>query len=262
MDPSRASNYGPGDFRIISERNRIEDQKRIHDLRGSIKDLNQNTCKFPTRAYVINMEQRKDRWERFSMLNDQLKENFKVSRFSAIENPKDVPLAIFKSFISVMEEGFIRDGQEAIVVMEDDSYLALGAIEKIKKSFDDLPGDWDILIGNHYFFGEMNVLTDNIAKPVGRASTLNFSIIRNTTLDKVTNNMHLRDGDVLDFDHFVTSPNIPINNYTIWPMVSREYLSYSDHKSAVKDMTVRVRENAYLFPFIDGDTYYPSLECW
>jgi hypothetical protein len=43
-------------------------------------------------------------------------------------------------------------------------------------------------------------------------------------------------------------------------MVSREYLSHSDHAGKIKDMSMRVRENANLFQFIDSDKYYP-FEC-
>jgi len=67
---------------------------------------------------------------------------------------------------------------------------------------------------------------------------------------------------LLDIDHFITCEEVPINNFTIWPMVSREYTSFSDHKGKVKDMTMRIRENAYLYQFVDSHIYYPSLQDW
>jgi hypothetical protein len=66
----------------------------------------------------------------------------------------------------------------------------------------------------------------------------------------------------LDIDHFITNEKIPINNYTVWPMVSRESVSFSDNKGSVKDMTIRIREHAHLYQFIDSETYYPGLQDW
>jgi hypothetical protein len=72
----------------------------------------------------------------------------------------------------------------------------------------------------------------------------------------------LRSNFLRDIDHFITSEEVPINNYTVWPMISREYVSHSDHKNSVKDMTNRIRENAFLYQFVDSDTYYPSIPEW
>ena len=148
--------------------------------------------------------------------------------------------------------------------MEDDSYLAEGGIEKLKETWEDLPEDWDVLIGNHYFFGGMNILTDNLAKPTQRASTINFSIFRKTCLPKIKEHKYLRDTypSIRDFDHYVTSEIVPINNYTVWPMISREISSYSDHRGRILDSSIRIRENAYKYKFIDQDKYYSSLEGW
>lgn len=260
--PSLFSNLSPGDFRSISRRNREENQKRILDLRKSNPIIPNNSSDFPKKAYVINLDRRQDRWQQFQVENPILLKNFEVVRVSA-EEGKFPQKSIFNSFLKTLRIGFLEDKQETIIVMEDDAYLAKGSMDKIKKAFADLPADWDILIGNHYFFSSVQVLSNHLAKPVGSASTLNFSIIRNTILEKIEEQIHLRENGIIgDFDHFVTSDEVKINNFTIWPMVSREYLSYSDHKGCVKDMSFRVRENAYLFPFVDSESYYPSLEFW
>jgi hypothetical protein len=262
MDPSRASNYGPGDFRRICELNKERDLSRIVDISGDFNIEGENEVPFPSKAYILNLERRTDRWDEFNKRNEQLFSNFKVERFLAIEDQSDVPWAIFRSYLSLMEKAFVDESQDSIVVMEDDAYLAEGAMEKIRLAYSQLPPDWDILIGNHYFFGKMGIITEHLAKPISTASTINFSIIRSTALQKIKDNIDMRKGDKMDIDHFITSEDTPINNYTIWPMVSREYLSYSDHKGCPKNMEFRIREHAYLFPFVDGDTYYPSLECW
>jgi hypothetical protein len=66
----------------------------------------------------------------------------------------------------------------------------------------------------------------------------------------------------MDVDHFLTSEETPINNYSIWPMVSREFVSLSDHHKKIRNMEYRVREHAFQFPFIDSDIYYSSIEGW
>lgn len=260
--PSLFSNHSTGDFRKISRKNREEDQKRILDKRDLGLISPDNSCPFPEKVYVINLDERKDRWEKFKSLNTQLFQDFEVQRVSA-ETEKLPQEAIFNSFLKVLKIGFDDHRYETIIIMEDDSYLAKGALDKIKKAFLDLPSDWDILIGNHYFFGFVEVLTDNLARPIGSASTLNFSIVRNTIIKKIEDQLSLRYNGILgDFDHFITSEEVKVNNFTIWPMVSREYVSYSDHKGCVKNMDFRIREHSYLFPFIDNKSYYRSIESW
>lgn len=259
MNDPLASSVTKGYFRYFSAKNREEDLQKIHDIKQGNSFFPNNPCEFPRKIYVINLDRREDRWMESNFINRELFSKIPVERFSAIELPNPVD-AIFESFVRCLEKGF--ETQETIIIMEDDAYLAHGGLEKLSLAFDSLPEDWDCLIGNHYFFGEMNVLTDHLAKPVGEASTLNFAIFRNTILEKIKSNLHLRESVRLDIDHFITSDEVPINNYTVWPMISRESLSFSDHKKSVKDMTIRIREHAFLFPFIDSDTYYPGLEDW
>lgn len=257
-DPNRSS-AGPGYYSCTSRRNKSDDVSKIFDLRDQKLIKSPNNLLFPSRAFVINLDKRPDRWETFQHHNKLLLENFEVQRFSGIEKnpPKD---GIFESFTKCMELGF--QTEESIIIMEDDCYLVPGAIDKIKKAWDDLPSDWDCLIGNHYLIYGIDVLTDNIAKPRSRASTANFCIFRNTALTKITGNQHLRVNHNSHIDHFLTSEETPINNYTIWPMVSREYLSFSDHKGKVRNMEPYIAEHSYLYQFIDGDDYYTSLESW
>lgn len=250
-----------GNFKIISTKNKEEDEKSLVDKRSEFLSGG-NLCKFPHKVFVINKSERFDRWEKFKETNKSLIENFEVERWEASSPNLNLPTvadAIFDSFYRCIKSS----QDECIIVMEDDSYLAEEAMNKIKKSWEDLPEDWDILIGNHYFFGSMEILTDNLAKPTERASTINFSIIRKTILPKIEENFHLRSTpSISDFDHFVTSPLVPINNFTIWPMVSREFPSFSDHKQKNLDSAQKIREHAFKYLFIDQDSYYSSLEGW
>lgn len=252
-------------FRFVSSRNRSEDEKSLVDLRDQHPIIPGNPCKFPSKIYVINLAGREDRWGIFQRINSELFNEFKVERWEATSIGHQITSvvdAIFQSFLSCIEHSLEND--ECVIIMEDDSYLAEGGVEKLKETWKDLPEDWDVLIGNHYFFGKMNILTDNLAKPTQRASTINFSIFRKTCLPKIKEHKYLRDAypSIRDFDHYVTSEIVPINNYTVWPMISREISSYSDHKERILDSSIRIRENAYKYKFIDQDKYYSSLEGW
>lgn len=259
MNNPLASPVGPGYFKAFSEKNKEEDLSKIIDRRTEKLIVPSNPCQFPEKIYVINLDRREDRWESVRAINSEFFAKFSVERFSAIEM-KDPVDSIFHSFIACLEEAFKTE--ECVIIMEDDCYLVGGGLEKLQMAFRDLPVDWDCLFGNHYFFGEIELLTDHLAKPRGKASTCSFVIFRNTSLQKITSNFSKRNIFTLDMDHFLTSENVPINNYTVWPMVSRETVSYSDRAKGIKDMTIRIREHSNLFQFIDSDTYYPGLEGW
>ena len=109
----------------------------------------------------------------------------------------------------------------------------------------------------------MKILTDHLAKPVDRASTANFIVVRKTTLPKILENIDLRGIEsIRDFDHFVTSDQVPVNNYTVWPMISREIASFSNHKGKDLDSSMKIKENSYKYLFIDQEKFYSSLEGW
>ena len=255
-----------GGFRAKSLKNKIEDEKSIVDLRGQIDLDPKNKCSFPTKVFVINRSEREDRLEKFRTNNSDLYQTFDVQRWEAVtpgfRPGADVVDAIFQSFVTCMEFGFADE--ESIIIMEDDAYLAKGGIEKLREAWEDLPDNWDALMGNHYHFGMIEILSDSIAKPTDRASTANFGVYRNSILQKIKDHEGSRNGNLFkrDFDHFVTSKTVPINNYTVWPMISREIPSFSDHKGKELDVVSRIRENAFKFKFIDGEDYYSSLEGW
>jgi|688.fasta_scaffold451462_2 hypothetical protein len=257
---------GPqGNFKLISSRNKEEDEKSLIDLRDQSRIVPGNTCEFPSKIYVINRSEREDRWGTFQRINSDLFKKFEIERWEATSTSPQITStvdAIFQSFLNCLDQSL--DNNECVIIMEDDAYLAEGGIEKLETTWKDLPEDWDVLVGNHYFFGQISILTDNLAKPVQRASTVNFSVFRRTCLPKIKEYRYLRDvyPSIRDFDHYVTSEIIPINNYTVWPMISREIPSYSDHKGRILDSAIKIREHAFKYKFVDSDKYYSSLEGW
>jgi hypothetical protein len=175
------SSSGPGYYSCTSRRNKKEDLSKIFDLRDLQTITPGNQCEFPDTGYVLNLDNREDRWESFQRKNSELFKDLKIERFSATEGA-DRKEAIFESFLNCMRNGF--ENNESIIIFEDDCYLVPGAMEKIKKAWMDLPQDWDCLIGNHYLIYGIDILTDNLAKPRLRASTVNFSIFRKSILEK------------------------------------------------------------------------------
>lgn len=255
----------PGNLKLTAKKNKEEDEKLLLDSRGSFSAAGRNRCKFPTKVYVINKPERVDRWEKFCSSNSLLFQNFQVQKWEASSPSLQVPEvrdAIFQSYTSCL--GHTLKEEESIIIMEDDAYLVPGALEKISQAWKDLPEDWDVLIGNHYFFGEIQILTDHIAKPVTRASTINFGIFRRSILPKLESNLHLKEKfeSIKDFDHYLTSEMTSIQNYTIWPMISREFPSYSDHKGRFLDSSEKIIGHAHKYKFIDSDEFYPSLSGW
>lgn len=261
MNNPFGENIQPGHFSQMSKNNKEEDLKRIRDTKSGFVDFKGgNSTKFPTKAIVINLEEREDRWRFFQEKNVDIFQKMEVSRFDAIKDSSDVRKAIFLSHLGCLEKHF--PNEECILVLEDDCELASGWFDKLRRAFQDLPEEWDALFGNHYFFGEIDILSDHLAKPEGRASTTNFVLYRNTALEKIKKDFHLRENALQDIDHFLTDPSTSIINFTVWPMISREFLSFSDHHGKIRNMEFRVREHSHLFPYIDSETYYPSIECW
>ncbi len=260
MNNPLGTNSYSGLYSQISKKNRSEDLSRILDQRDSFTNLKgKNKAHLPTKALVINLIERTDRWEKFQNKNPDIFSKMSVERFDAIKGETKIQDAIFSSHMGCLE---MYPDEECILVLEDDCELAEGWYEKLKNAFLDLPAEWDVLIGNHYAISYIGILSDHLAKPQGTASTANFIVYNKSALCKIKNEIHLRQDGLLDIDHFLTDPRTSIINYSVWPMLSREFVSVSDHYGKIRNMEYRVREHAFLFQYIDSEKYYPSIECW
>lgn len=245
-------NYYPPDFKRLCELNREKDLSCF--FKKELPLVSRNNLEFPSKVYVLNLDDRSDRWERFNHNNTELFANFEVVRFPAIKKDPVVD-AIFDSFTKCIGEA----KEESFLILEDDCYLVSGGLEKLKLAWSDLPSDWDALIGNHYFFTDMELIGENLAKPIGRASTANFGVYRKTLVEKIEANKEFREvTDSKDWDHFLCL--VPeINNYTVWPMISREMAGFSDHKNRILDMNMRLREHSYKYQFVDQINFYENI---
>jgi GR25 family glycosyltransferase involved in LPS biosynthesis len=127
-----------GNFRFVSSRNRSEDEKSLVDLRSQKRIASNNPCKFPSKVYVINRSERKDRWETFQRINSDLFSKFQVERWEATSTSYQITStvdAIFQSFLNCLDHSLEKE--ECVIIMEDDSYLAEGGLEKLKIAWKD-----------------------------------------------------------------------------------------------------------------------------
>lgn len=242
---------GSPDYKRLSELNRATDEL---DITRAERSHEPNAKKFPSRIYVLNLPERNDRWERFQGMNQLLFELFEVVRFPAFKTG-NVQDAIFKSFKSCAESA----EEDTFMIMEDDAYLVEGAIEHLHQIWDQIPGDWDVIFGNHYFYSKLEIINDSVAKPIGRASTANFAIYSKSLIPKL-DDLSLRENTSLrEWDHFLTG-NPSINNYLLWPMISREVAGFSDHRGREMNINLRLREHKYKFNFLDNEKFY--IDIW
>ncbi len=241
---------GSPDYRRLSELNRATDELDIS--RPDTKQI-PNSKSYPRKIYVLNLPEREDRWIRFQSMNQELFEIFDVVRFDALKT-SDVQDAIFKSFKTCI--GKAED--ETFIVMEDDAFLVEGAIQHLHKIWEQIPGDWDVLFGNHYFYSKLEIINDVVAKPIGRASTANFGIYSKSLLPKLDDLSMREDRSLSEWDHFLTG-NPSINNYVLWPMVSREVAGFSDHRGREMNINLRLREHRYRFNFLDNEKFYEAI---
>lgn len=241
---------GSPDFRRLSELNRTADEANIVYTK---RDYETNTKPFPTQIYVLNLPEREDRWLKFVSMNAELFKNFSVSRFPAFKM-QDVQEAIFTSFKTCVKQATF----DSFIVMEDDAFLVEGAVEHIMSIWNEIPGDWDVIFGNHYFYSKLEIFNDYVAKPIGRASTANFGIYSMSLIEKLEDLSMRNDGSLKEWDHFLTG-NPDINNYVLWPMISRESPGFSDHQQREMNINLRLREHKYRFNFLDNEKFYSDI---
>jgi hypothetical protein len=177
------------------------------------------------KAFVINLDSRADRMEKFSK-NDF---PFPVERFSAIGST-DV-----HSSIALSHMGVIRDQHEfPFVVFEDDCLLLKpwGFIEDIMKQ---LPPDWEALWLGATLTQPLIRYSDNLFR-LKRAYTLHAVIYNSRPLiDYVLTKFNgLKDGTIIDVFYFSTIQE-NFNCFITYPMTATQFVSRSDRRPLPTD---------------------------
>lgn len=116
----------------------------------------------PRVAYCINLDTRKDRWEQvtkdFVRLSNVM--DIDIERVSAIKGerfPQQGLTATFKKIIGMA----IDKKLPYVLITEDDLFVIDG--EKVKKCLENVPEDWDILLGGAYMYApNIKKMCDNM----------------------------------------------------------------------------------------------------
>lgn len=118
-----------------------------------------------TKAYVINLDDRKDRWEHIQKEFENIK-SVELVRFSALKGKPGI-IYCAKSHYEVLKQAFKDPETENVLVFEDDVKLLNPENfdeewTKIKKRLDNNTEDWDVFNGGVlYLYAPMYILDDN-----------------------------------------------------------------------------------------------------
>lgn len=178
----------------------------------------------PKVAYCMNLDKRTDRWNQ--VLKDCEQLPFEIKRISAVENLKCPQNGVATTFKNIIKSSI---NEPFILIIEDD--LQILDSEKVITSLQNVPDDWDILLGGAYYFhSNKNVILDNWIKCTDFCS-LHFIIINKKIYDIILN----IENKGLNFDRILGPlSSSTINTYLMYPMPCCQRPGFSDlHKKYV-----------------------------
>jgi GR25 family glycosyltransferase involved in LPS biosynthesis len=103
--------------------------------------MNKNLNAFFDRIYCINLDKRKDRWEKSSDLFNEY--SIDVTRVSGIEDPTLPWDGLRRTIIGVFDTA-IKEGLNRILILEDDIDWTNDSISGFDPCKNSLPDDWDM----------------------------------------------------------------------------------------------------------------------
>lgn len=193
-------------------------------------------------VYVINMNERKDRWKRF-MSQPAVREFKKLQRISATNGKKldfrrdkrismSTRLRIYRNYrrshyeiatlgaigatISHVRtwETFLKSGAQICIVMEDDAIWTEEAIEKANELYSKVPEGWGMWILGHY--PKTLVIEHLKGKDAGWDKVYNFTAAHSYMITRATAKKLLEDPFPIDthVEYYITSCSI-LKNFTI-----------------------------------------------
>jgi len=189
------------------------------------------------------------RYDKFLEKNKKETERFLpyYGRFSK----KDPNKAIFDNYIDILTSAFKES--DVISIIEDDVELLPGWEKALKDSMYNLPKDWDTLSGNFSYIDKIVQSSENLIKPVGMTSSMNFTIFHKRSFPKIKENLHLRNSQRhKHIDRYCFSDEVGINFYGTWPMICREFPGYSSNRKVSTSGFNHLMETMpYKYWFID-----------
>lgn len=189
------------------------------------------------------------RYDKFIENNFIDKEDF--IPYWGISNPNDTPTAIFDNYLKIFETRL--GDSEILFIIEDDVKLLPGWRESIIKSMSQLPKEWDILSGNFSNLEKIIQIGQELIKPIGNISSMNFTIFHRRGIEKIKSNLELRKISPYNhIDRYCFSERLNLNCYGAWPMICREIPGYSFNRKMLTDsFKYLIEYQPYKYWFID-----------
>lgn len=186
----------------------------------------------PTVAYCMNLDKRTDRWQQVQQDFFQLQfaRSIQLERVSAILNvecPQQGVAETVKKIINASKER----KEPFTLIVEDDLHI-LNA-QHIIKCLENVPEDWDILLGGVYHYVPDKMANEYWMKMKDFCS-LHFIIIRDTVYDKIISYKDYR----RHLDRFLGRETTAgrLKSYVMFPMPCQQSPGYSDiRKKEVDD---------------------------
>lgn len=183
----------------------------------------------PTTAYCMNLDIRKDRWEQVTIDFERLRSEMEITmkRISSVENSKKPSAGVAATFKKIIKRAK-KKRLPYVLIIEDDLFVI--DPRKVVDALNNVPEDWDILLGGVYHYVPDSKYNEHWTK-VQDFCSLHFIIVCDRIYDKVlalnTNTQHL--DRVLGADK-------SLNVYLIHPMPCQQRSGYSNiRKKQVND---------------------------
>ena len=189
-------------------------------------------------AYVINLDQRKDKW-RQSM--NELAPHFNLERVSAIKHEWGW-LGLWHTFKKIFQEC-----QGDVLIFEDDATYR-GWATSLQNSINDLPGGWDMLmLGANIKDLRLERVSNKLVRTYGSWTT--HGILYSYRFAKEMAELDL---EIPIDEHFRTIVHPKGNSYICVPFLSYQRPSQSDIEGVFQDYTSLFEESeAKAFHFIN-----------
>ena len=180
-------------------------------------------------AYVINLDQRKDKWR--ASINE-LSPHFNLERVSAIKNNWGW-LGLWQTFKKIFQQ---CDGD--VLIFEDDATYR-GWATSLQNAINDLPAGWDMLmLGANIKDLRIDRINNTLARTYGAWTT--HAILYS---HKFAKEMAELDLDIPIDEYFRTIVHPRGNSYLVYPFLSYQRPSESDIEQGFKDYTNLFQES-------------------
>jgi hypothetical protein len=185
--------------------------------------------------YCMNLKCRPDRWAETVEEVKKLGNDYRLIRYEAVEDRKNPVRGNAQTFLDLIRMAK-KQKREAILIGEDDMVLCDESRDGWERAVDELPDNWDILLGGVYFIKGKEDITPHLCK-ITDFCALHFIMVRRSAYDLVLNYEKNNYG-FRNIDRYIGRLGVTgkLNVYLAWPMISSQRAGYSDlRKKEVDD---------------------------